>query len=44
VHLEIKGDNCAVYHVLEALEGDLEQYIQERKLSNSPFKEKERVK
>lgn len=41
VQLEIEQTNCSIYHVLEALETDLESDIEERRQSRRPYAEKE---
>jgi serine/threonine protein kinase len=39
IQLEIDKTNCVVYHVLEALEGDAEKDIEQRKRSNAQYAE-----
>lgn len=41
VQMKIKDTNCVIYHILEALEGDLGQDIELRKRSNRPYEEGE---
>lgn len=41
VQLEVRETNCAVYHVMETLDGDLRQEIEQRRRSNRPYEEAE---
>ena len=41
VQMEIESTNCRIFHVLEALETDLEQDIEERQRTNTPYVEEE---
>lgn len=41
VQLEVDRNNCTIYHVLEALEADVEVDIEQRKRSNRPYGEAE---
>ena len=41
VQLEVERTNCTIYHVLEALEGDVEMDIEQRRRSNRPYGEQE---
>ena len=39
VQMEIDRENCTIYHVLEDMEGNLEQDIEQRKQRNRPYGE-----
>jgi len=41
VQMEIKRDSCRIFHVLEALDSDLERDIEGRRSSNRPYAEGE---
>lgn len=41
VQLQIKENSCTICHVLEALDGDVEQDIEQRRLSNRHYNEAE---